>query len=121
MRYLLVTFDETNLPSPSYDPFEEVGRFLADEGIEGAGIACFSNPRRVQEEIAAGVLAEGGDKTQQVLLTILNHLEIAQDEMQAVSIVSEEADAALQAAYDELATASSLITEALNPVTEEAA
>lgn len=105
MRYLVVAYDESNLPSPTYDLFTTVGEFLAGEGLDEAGIADLHAPSAVQE-----MIAEGGSPARRALLQIRRHAEIAQEELGGVTIPNDrDQEGRFEAVQDELASIVTLV------------
>lgn len=118
MRYLLVTYDETTLPSSTYDLFETVGRFMTEEGIN-AFLADLHAPSEVEASVAA---SSGSTPDRGVLESVLAGLDIIDDELSGLPYTGSPAHSEnpaptapyIEAIWDELATLRSVVRTELD-------
>lgn len=110
MRYLLVTYDETTLPSNTYDLFDTVGRFMTEEGIN-AFLADLHAPSEVEACVAA---SSGSTPDRGVLERVLTGLEIIDDELAGLPFIPESTAPYIEAIWDEIATIRDVIRTELD-------
>lgn len=105
MRYMIVTYDETGLPTKDYSLFDVLGRFLTEEGLN-CTLADMHAPSEVMDHVAP---------SRSLLEKLLTSVGIVADEM-----VYYDLEASRQAIDDELATMRALIEDELSPPYDEA-
>lgn len=104
MRYMIVTYDETGLPTQSYSLFDVLGRFLTEEGLN-CTLADMHAPSEVMDHVAP---------SRSLLEKLLTSIEIIGDELGGVPEVGEETWERLKAVWDETASMRTLIEEQMN-------
>ena len=110
MRYLLVTYDETTLPTDTYDLFDTVGRFMTEEGIN-AFLADLHAPSEVEACVAA---SSGSTPDRGVLENVLAGLDIIDEELSGLPYLPKSTSPHIEAIWDELATIRDVIRTELD-------
>ena len=110
MRYMIVTYEETGLPTKDYSLFDVLGRFLTEEGLN-CTLADMHAPSEVMDHVAP---------SRSLLEKLLTSVEIIEDELGGVPEVGEETWERLKAVWDETASMRTLIEDELSPPYDEA-
>ena len=109
MRYMIVTYEETGLPTKDYSLFDVLGRFLTEEGLN-CTLADMHAPSEVMDHVAP---------SRSLLEKLLTSVEIIEDELGGVPEVGEETWERLKAVWDETASMRTLIEDELSPPYDE--